>query len=175
MKCPLKICISGDTDLGIFVHSMGGKMGPLNRHSSLSLTLLRAPLLCANFEDIEAHADGPLVASSLVYVSKTGFPICLSPMLFSLIPFLERELVFKQNLCFIGWFSSEGYSGKWASKRVHLVQVSLTVYTGNGKSCSSECIMQGWGAVLKVTPRALHMLPECSSTELYPQTQDFHC
>lgn len=61
----------------------------LNRHSPFSLTLLWAPLLSGNFEDIEARADWPLVASNLVYVSKTGFPICLSLMLFSFISFLE--------------------------------------------------------------------------------------
>lgn len=46
-------------------------VGPLNRHSPLSLTLLQALLLCGYFEDIESRADWPLVASNLVYVAKT--------------------------------------------------------------------------------------------------------
>lgn len=64
-------------------------VGPLNCNSPLSLTLLRASQLCGNFEDIEARAVWPLVASNLVYVSETGFPICLSLRVFRFISFLE--------------------------------------------------------------------------------------
>lgn len=61
--------------------------------------------------------------------------------------------------------------GGKASKKAHLVQVSLS--TGTGFQSALYHAMGAGVVVLEIVRRAWHVLPKCSLAELYPQTQAF--